>query len=84
MLGLERRLKDKIVCLLVRIRGLYLDEKYIFCDGEFMSGVLVDFGFYFFYNVYIRFVNGFVLYYYFFKMEIYLEIRFWNDVFKFV
>nr|XP_058955250.1 malate synthase-like [Pocillopora verrucosa] len=80
--GSERRLKDKTACLLVRTRGLHLDEKHILCDGEPMSGALVDFGLYFFHNVHIRLANGSAPYYYLPKMETHLETRLWNDVFK--
>ena len=82
LLGSERRLKDKTACLLVRTRGLHLDEKHILCDGEPMSGALVDFGLYFFHNVHIRLANGSAPYYYLPKMETHLETRLWNDVFK--
>lgn len=82
MLGSERRLKDKTACLLVRVRGLHLDEKHILCDGEPMSGALVDFGLYFFHNVHVRLANGSAPYYYLPKMETHLETRLWNDVFK--
>lgn len=82
LLGSERRLKDKTACLLVRVRGLHLDEKHILCDGEPMSGALVDFGLYFFHNVHVRLANGSAPYYYLPKMETHLETRLWNDVFK--
>lgn len=82
LLGSERRLKDTTACLLVRTRGLHLDEKHILCDGEPMSGALVDFGLYFFHNVHIRLANGSAPYYYLPKMETHLETRLWNDVFK--
>ena len=81
-LGSERRLKDKTACLLVRVRGLHLDEKHILCDGEPMSGALVDFGLYFFHNVHVRLANGSAPYYYLPKMETHQETRLWNDVFK--
>ncbi|XP_073257362.1 malate synthase-like [Porites lutea] len=80
--GSERRLKDKTACLLVRTRGWHLDEKHILCDGEPMSGALVDFGLYFFHNVHIRVANGSAPYYYLPKMETHLETRLWNDVFR--
>ncbi|KAJ7333887.1 hypothetical protein OS493_015980 [Desmophyllum pertusum] len=80
--GSERRLKDKTACLLVRTRGWHLDEKHILCDGEPMSGALVDFGLYFFHNIHIRLANGSSTYYYLPKMETHLETRLWNDVFK--
>lgn len=75
-------MKDKTACLLVRTRGWHLDEKHILCDGEPMSGALVDFGLYFFHNIHIRLANGSSTYYYLPKMETHLETRLWNDVFK--
>lgn len=75
-------MKDKTACLLVRVRGLHLDEKHILCDGEPMSGALVDFGLYFFHNVHVRLANGSAPYYYLPKMETHQETRLWNDVFK--
>ena len=81
-IGSVRRLKDKTACLLVRTRGLHLDEKHILCDGEPMAGALVDFGLYFFHNVHVRLAHGSAPYYYLPKMETHQETRLWNDVFK--
>lgn len=64
--------------------GWYLDEKNLLYEGELMSGVLVDFGFYFFYNVKVLVVCGSGFYFYFFKLESYQEVWLWNDVFVFV
>lgn len=80
--GTVRRLKDKTACLLVRVRGLHLDEKHILCDGEPMAGAIVDFGLYFFHNVHLRLANGTAPYYYVPKLETHLETRLWNDIFK--
>ena len=80
--GSVRRLKDKTACLLVRVRGLHLDEKHILCDGVPMAGAFVDFGLYFFHNVHLRLANGTAPYFYIPKLETHFGTRLWNDVFK--
>ena len=81
-LGSERKLKEKIACLIVRTRGWHLDEGHIICDGLPMSGALVDFGLYFYHNIHVRMARGSSTYYYLPKMETYLECRLWNQVFQ--
>ena len=43
-------LNDKTAVLLVRPRGLHLDERHIIINNETASGSLVDFGLYVFHN----------------------------------
>lgn len=77
-----RKLKDKVATLIVRTRGWHLEERHIVCDGEAMSGALVDFGLYFFHNTHVRLSQGTAPYFYLPKMETHLETRLWNDVFR--
>jgi len=51
------------------------------CNGEYMSGSLVDFGLYFFHNAKKLIANGSGPYFYLPKLESHLEARLWNDVF---
>ena len=48
--GKTYQLKEKTATLLVRPRGLHLDEKNLTLNNEPLSGSLVDFGLYFFHN----------------------------------
>ena len=77
------QLNDSIATLLVRPRGLHLNEKHMLVKGEEMSGSLVDFGLYFFHNVKQLIANGSGPYFYLPKLEHYEEARWWNDVFVF-
>ncbi|EAQ41163.1 malate synthase A [Polaribacter sp. MED152] len=77
------QLNDDTATLLVRPRGLHLNEKYFKIEGEAMSGSLVDFGLYFFHNIKTLQEQGSATYFYLPKLEHYLEARFWNDVFVF-
>jgi len=76
-------LKDKVATLLVRPRGLHLNEKHLLIDGVEMSGSLVDFGLYFFHNIKTLQERGSATYFYLPKLEHYKEARWWNDVFVF-
>ena len=77
------QLKENPATLLVRPRGLHLNEKHFLVDGEQMSGSLVDFGLYFFHNIKTLQERDSATYFYLPKLEHYLEARFWNDVFVF-
>ncbi|MCP2039323.1 malate synthase A [Chryseobacterium sp. HSC-36S06] len=81
--GKSYQLNDKTAVLLVRPRGLHLEEKNIEIHGERASGSLVDFGIYFFRNARKLIENGSGPYFYLPKLEHYKEARWWNDVFKF-
>lgn len=76
-------LAEKTATLLVRPRGLHLNEKNLTVKGEPLSASLVDFGLYFFHNAKTRIANGTAPYFYLPKMESHLEARLWNDVFNF-
>jgi len=79
--GKYYQLNEKTATLLVRPRGWHLEEKYITCNGEPMSGSLVDFGLYFFHNAENLIAKGSGPYFYLPKLESHLEARLWNDVF---
>lgn len=79
--GKEYRLGEKIATLIVRPRGLHLDEKHILVDGIPVPGAFVDFGLYFYHNVDRLLQNGTGPYFYLPKMESHLEARLWNEIF---
>lgn len=81
--GKKYSLNEKTAVLLVRPRGLHLDEKHIEIDGETASGSLTDFGIFLFRNAknLLEKLSG--PYFYLPKLEHYLEARWWNDVFVF-
>ena len=81
--GKEYKLNETVATLLVRPRGLHLNEKHLLINEEQMSGSLVDFGLYFFHNVKQLLENESGPYFYLPKLEHYLEARWWNEVFVF-
>lgn len=76
-------LTEKTAVLIVRPRGLHLDEKHLLINNQEISGSLVDFGLYAFHNYKQLTENGTAPYYYLPKLEHYLEARWWNEVFEF-
>ena len=81
--GKKYQLNEQVATLIVRPRGLHLNEKHLLIDGEEISGSLVDFGLYFFHNAKQLLSNGSGPYFYLPKLEHYLEARWWNEVFMF-
>ncbi|MCY1702794.1 malate synthase A [Deinococcus sp. SL84] len=81
--GKTYRLNATTATLMVRPRGLHLDEKHAALDGEPLSGSLFDFGLYTLHNAHERAAQGTGLYFYLPKLESHLEARWWNDVFTF-
>lgn len=81
--GKTYQLNEKHAVLLVRPRGLHLNEKNIKIDGEETSGSLVDFGMYFFRNAKTLLEKGSGPYFYLPKLEHYKEAKWWNDIFVF-
>lgn len=79
--GKYYQLKAQTATLMVRPRGWHLEEKHITCNGEMMSGSLVDFGLYFFHNAKQLIAKGSGPYFYLPKLESHLEARLWNEVF---
>jgi len=81
--GKSYHLNEKTAVLLVRPRGLHLNEKHVEINGEPASASLIDFGIYFFRNIKRLQENGSGAYFYLPKLEHYKEARWWNDVFVF-
>ncbi|NNC50819.1 MAG: malate synthase A [Flaviramulus sp.] len=77
------KLHPQTAVLLVRPRGLHLNERHILINNEEASGSLVDFGLYVFHNTKALQENGTAPYFYLPKLEHYLEARWWNEVFTF-
>ncbi|MFT4576842.1 MAG: malate synthase [Polaribacter sp.] len=76
-------LNEETATLLVRPRGLHLNEKHFLVDGTQLSGSFVDFGLFFFHNIKTLQEKGSATYFYLPKLEHYLEARLWNDIFVF-
>jgi malate synthase len=81
--GKRYELKKDIAVLMVRPRGLHLEEKHLLLEGRPISGSFLDFGLYFFHNAKKLIANGSGPYFYLPKLESHLEARLWNDVFVF-
>lgn len=81
--GKEYKLNDEVAVLLVRPRGLHLNEKHVLVDGQEISGSLFDFGLYVFHNTHCLIERDTAPYFYLPKLEHYLEARWWNEVFNF-
>lgn len=77
------KLNPKTAVLLVRPRGLHLNERHLIINNEETSGSLVDFGLYVFHNTKTLVSNNTAPYFYLPKLEHYTEARWWNDVFTF-
>lgn len=76
-------LNDKTAVLLVRPRGLHLNERHLIINGVEISGSLVDFGLYVFHNTKTLMANNTAPYFYLPKLEHYTEAGWWNEVFEF-
>ena len=76
-------LNEQTAVLIVRPRGLHLNEKHILIENEEASGSLVDFGLFAFNNYKQLIKDNSAPYFYIPKLEHYLEARWWNEVFVF-
>ncbi|MGB8376195.1 MAG: malate synthase A [Salegentibacter sp.] len=81
--GKSYNLNQETAVLMVRPRGLHLNERHILINGQETSGSLVDFGLYVFHNTHTLMKNNTAPYFYLPKLEHYLEARWWNEVFTF-
>ena len=72
---------ERPAVLLVRPRGLHLEERHLLVDGAPMSASLFDAGLYLFHNAAERLARGTGPYIYLPKLQSHLEARLWNDVF---
>lgn len=79
--GKKYELNEKTAVLIVRPRGLHLEERHVLLDGRTISGSFFDFGLYFFHNVKELLARGTGPYFYLPKLEGHLEARLWNDIF---
>ncbi|WP_181765988.1 malate synthase A [Streptomyces albidus (ex Kaewkla and Franco 2022)] len=74
---------ESLPAVVMRPRGLHLDERHLRVDGEAVPGALVDFGLYFFHNAQRLIDQGKGPYFYLPKTESHLEARLWNEIFVF-
>jgi len=81
--GKEYKLNNKTAVLIVRPRGLHLDEKNATIDGKRVSGTFFDLGLTLFHNAKKLIQNGSGPYFYLPKLEHYLECRLLNNVISF-
>ncbi|MCM3570190.1 malate synthase A [Neobacillus mesonae] len=81
--GKRYELNEQTAVLIVRPRGLHLEEKHVLVNGKPISGSFLDFGLYFFHNAKELLARGSGPYFYLPKLESHLEARLWNDVFAF-
>lgn len=80
--GKSYRLKpDDLPGIMVRVRGLHLDETNFTVDGQPISGGLFDLASTFFHTAKTLMVHGKTPKYYIPKTEHALEARWWNDLF---
>ena len=69
--------------LIVRPRGLHLDERHLTLNGEPLSGAFVDFALYLLHNAAAALAAGSGAYYYLPKLESAEEAALWSDVIAF-
>jgi malate synthase len=81
--GKEYRVADTPAVLMVRPRGLHLDERHVDIDGAPLSGSLFDFGLYLFHNAAAAIASGSGPYYYLPKLESAEEAGWWRQVIAF-
>ena len=81
--GKEYKLNEKTAVLIIRPRGLHLDEKNATVNEERISGTFFDLGLALFHNAKKLIQNGSGPYFYLPKLEHYLECRMLNEVISF-
>ena len=81
--GKKYKLNEKTSVLIIRSRGLHLDEKNATIDNERISGTFFDLGLSLFHNAKKLIENGSGPYFYLPKLEHYMECRLLNDVISF-
>lgn len=77
------RLNEETAVLMVRPRGLHLDERRVLVNGEPIPASLFDFGLYLFHNARTLIDQGSGPYFYLPKLESHLEARWWKEVFEY-
>lgn len=81
--GKSYALTENTATLVVRPRGLHLEEKHFLIRGHAISASLFDFGLYLFHNAHELIRRGSGPYFYLPKLENHEEAGWWNDVFNF-
>lgn len=81
--GKQYVLNDDPAVLLVRPRGLHMEEKHVLLDGQPISAGFFDFALFLFHNARTQLANGVGPYFYLPKMEHHLEARLWEEVIAF-
>ena len=81
--GKSYQLNDEVATLIVRPRGLHLEEQHVSIDKNPVSASLFDFAIYFINNAEELTQRGSAPYFYLPKLESYLEARWWNEIFTF-
>ncbi|MEM3123851.1 MAG: malate synthase A [Nitrososphaerota archaeon] len=79
--GKRYTLSDKIATLMVRPRGVHLQERHIHLGNEPIPAALFDFGLYLFHNAHELRRSGTGPYIYIPKIENYIEAKWWCNVF---
>lgn len=80
--GKRYRVSSDAATLIVRPRGLHLDERHMQVNGQSISASLFDFGLYLYHNFDALNVRGTGPYFYLPKLESRFEARFWALVFS--
>ncbi|WP_421788332.1 malate synthase A [Hyphobacterium sp.] len=80
--GKRYRVSSDAATLIVRPRGLHLDERHVVVNGQPISASLFDFGLYLYHNFDALNVRGTGPYFYLPKLESCFEARFWALVFS--
>jgi malate synthase len=78
--GKEYQLNKETAVLLVRPRGLHMEEKHLVLSGHPVSASFFDFGLYLFHSAQSLKAKKSGPYYYLPKLESYEEAALWNDV----
>ncbi|MEO5577994.1 MAG: malate synthase A [Sphingomicrobium sp.] len=81
--GKSYKLGPNPAVLIVRPRGLHLDERHLTFDGDPLSGAFVDFALYLLHNAAAARAAGSGAYYYLPKLESGEEAALWSDVIAF-
>ncbi|MDE1153290.1 MAG: malate synthase A [Micavibrio sp.] len=78
--GKEYKLKDKTAVLIVRPRGLHMEEKHVALAGQPLSAGFFDFALYLLHNHAALAAKNSGPYFYLPKMESWQEAKLWSDV----
>jgi len=77
------QLQSETAVLMVRPRGLHMDERHVRVEGKPVPASLFDFGLYLFHNGRRLVEQGSGPYFYLPKLESHVEARWWNEVFHY-